>query len=204
MLNAAVPANLRATCNDPLLFITGPNMSGKTTYMKAAAVAVCLAQTGMGVPATKMRLSPFESILSGINTIDDLQQGYSYFLAEVRRVREALKTVSGGARALVLFDEMFKGTNVKDASDASLAVTRGFACCTNSVFLVSSHLVELVPDLERLPAVQTWYFDADLVDGVPHFSYQRQKGHSIQRLGMSLLAQEGVVQMLSELTAPEA
>jgi DNA mismatch repair protein MutS len=201
MLVAAVAADLSATCEDPLLFITGPNMSGKTTYMKAAAIAVYLAQTGMGVPATGMRLFPFESILSGINTTDDVQQGYSYFLAEVRRVKEALEMVAEGARALILFDEMFKGTNVKDAYDASLAVTRGFTCCRNSVFLVSSHLVELIDPLEELPTVQTWYFDADLVDGMPCFSHQRQKGHSNQRLGMSLLAQEGVVEMLSKISS---
>jgi DNA mismatch repair ATPase MutS len=64
------------------MFLTGPNMAGKSVYLKAAGIATYLAQLGMGVPARRFRLTPFACLFSGINTTDNVRLGQSYFFAE--------------------------------------------------------------------------------------------------------------------------
>ena len=198
-LERPVRNNLSVTAEQPLVFLTGPNMAGKTTYLRATALSVYLAQIGMGVPANEMRLSPFDEIVTGIHTFDSVRQGYSYFLSEVRRVKQAVGKLASGDRVLVIFDEMFRGTNVKDAYDASLAVVAGFARCRTSAILVSSHLAELVPALVGTLTAQTWYFEAEIRGGVPTYRYEMRPGSSAQRLGLLLLEQEGVFALLDRL-----
>ncbi len=183
-----------------LVFLTGPNMAGKSTYLKAAGVAVHLAQIGMGVPARSLRLTPFACLFSGINTTDNLRLGQSYFYREVRRVHEVAQILSEGVPAFVLFDEMFKGTNLKDASDACLAVLRGFAACERSAFMVASHIAELADGVEKLPGARFLHFGAEICQGQPHFDYQVHEGVSEQRLGMLILEREGVLERLAALS----
>lgn len=184
-----------------LVFLTGPNMAGKSTYLKAAGVAVYLAQLGMGVPARSLRLTPFQCLFSGINTTDNLRLGQSYFYREVRRVREVTDVLSEGASAFVLFDEMFKGTNLKDASDACLAVLSGFSACETSAFMVASHMAELAAGIEKLGGVQFLHFGAKLQGRKPAFDYQVRSGVSEQRPGMLILEREGVLSRLQQLQA---
>ncbi|MGI9181470.1 MAG: MutS-related protein [Longimicrobiaceae bacterium] len=187
--------DLRLDAGERLLFLTGPNMAGKTTYLKACALAVYLAHLGMGVPAERMRTTTFELLFSSITTTDNVRLGYSYFYSEVRRVREIAQLLREGRRSFVLFDEIFKGTNVKDALDASKAVLGGFARSSSSLFLVSSHLAELVEELRPLGSVALRYFDAELIEGKPVYSYRLQTGASAQRLGLLLLEQDGVIEL---------
>lgn len=184
-----------------LVFLTGPNMAGKSTYLKAAGVAVYLAQLGMGVPARSFRFTPFECLFSGINTTDNLRLGQSYFYREVRRVREVTDVLAEGTSAFVLFDEMFKGTNLKDASDACLAVLSGFAACETSAFMIASHIAELAVGIEKLSGVQLLQFGAKVQDRKPIFDYQVRDGVSEQRLGMLILEREGVLSRLQQLQA---
>ncbi|MEJ2186858.1 MAG: hypothetical protein P8Z36_13080 [Gemmatimonadota bacterium] len=184
-----------------VVFLTGPNMAGKTTYLKAAGTAVYLAHLGMGVPAERFRFTPMACLVSGLTTADSLTEGVSYFLAEARRVKQVARLLAEGVRAFVLFDEMFKGTNVKDALDACLRVIPGFARADGSVFLVSSHLVELAQELAGAPRITLRYFDARLRDGVPHFDYALKEGASAQRLGLTVLEGEGVFELLERIPA---
>src|SRR5262249_33715213 len=104
------------------LFLTGANMAGKSTFIRAVAVSVFLAHLGMGAPAASMRLSLFDGILSNINVVDNIAKGESYFFNEVQRIRDTLMKISGKKKWLVLIDELFKGTNVQDAMKCSTAV----------------------------------------------------------------------------------
>jgi DNA mismatch repair ATPase MutS len=199
LVEAAVGNPLHLHSGARLVFLTGPNMAGKSTYLKAAGVAVHLAQLGMGVPARSFQLTPFGCLFSGINTADDLRLGQSYFYREVRRVREAAEILADGTAAFVLFDEMFKGTNLKDASDACLAVLRGFAACQNSAFLVASHLAELATGIEALPGATFLHVGAQIRGDEPAFDYRVRAGVSEQRLGMLILEREGVLERLAAL-----
>ena len=199
LLDHPIANRLDISSDRQLIFLTGPNMAGKSTYLKATGVAVFLAQMGMGVPARQFRLAPFTSLFSGIDTTDNLRLGQSYFYREVRRVRDAADLLARGEQALVIFDEMFKGTNLKDASDACLEVLSAFAACSGSAFLVASHLAELAAGLRTLHGIRFLHFAGEVNDEQVRFDYQLREGVSEQRLGMLILERDGVLERLRRL-----
>lgn len=178
------------------LFLTGPNMAGKTTYMKSLGVAAYLAHIGMAVPARSFRMTRLDGIASSLNVNDNLTAGYSFFYAEVRRVKTVAEALRRDRRLLVLFDELFKGTNVKDALDGSRMVVEGFERWEDSCFVLSSHLIELAEEIEGHPPVVFRCFESEVVDGKPHFSYRLRDGISTDRLGLLILRNEGVPDLL--------
>jgi DNA mismatch repair ATPase MutS len=182
-----------------LVFLTGPNMAGKTTYLKAVTVSALLAHVGMGVPAERLRFSPLDAVYSSLSPEENLLEGLSYFMAEVRRVREVAAAVAGKKKALVVFDEVFRGTNVKDALDASRLVIRGLAKSRNSGFIFASHLVELADGLAGDPAIQFAHFDGQIRNDQAWYEFRLKDGVSRQRFGLQLLQQEEVPQILESI-----
>jgi DNA mismatch repair ATPase MutS len=181
------------------LFLTGANMGGKSTFIKAVGVAVYLAHTGMAVPAQEMELSLFDGLLSNINVMDNLVQGESYFYNEVQRIRKTVDKISDGKNWLILIDELFKGTNVQDAMKCSSTVIEGLLKIKNSLFILSTHLYEIGEDLKKFPNIQFKYFETSVINGQLYFSYQLKEGISNDRLGYLILKREGVVDMLEKL-----
>jgi DNA mismatch repair ATPase MutS len=106
------------------IFLTGANMAGKSTFIKAVGCAVFLAHLGMGVPAQEMELSIFDGLLSNINVVDNIIKGESYFFNEVQRIRNTILKINDKGKWLVLIDELFKGTNVQDAMKCSSTVIK--------------------------------------------------------------------------------
>jgi len=190
---------VRLTGGEPMVFLTGPNMAGKTTYLRAVGLVVLLAQVGMGVPADAARLTPVEALFSSLNPADNLRAGLSYFLAEVLRVKAAASLLAEGKRALVLFDEVFKGTNVKDALEASAEVILGFARARRSGFVFSSHLAELAETLATNPSIRFCYFDGEILRGVPHYGYALKEGVSDKRFGLILLRQARIPELIDRI-----
>ena len=181
------------------LFLTGANMGGKSTFIKAVGVSVYLAHTGMGVPAQQMELSLFDGLLSNINVVDNLVQGESYFFNEVQRIRKTVDKISDGKKWLILIDELFKGTNVQDAMKCSSTVIEGLLKIKSSLFILSTHLYEIGEDLRRFRNIQFKYFETAVTNGQLYFSYQLKDGISNDRLGYLILKREGVVDMLEKL-----
>jgi len=181
------------------LFLTGANMAGKSTFIKAAGLAVYLAHIGMGVPAKKLELSYFDGLLSNIQVEDNIIQGESYFFNEVQRIRKTIEKISDGKKWLILIDELFKGTNVQDAMKCSSAVIEGLLKMKNVLFVLSTHLYEIGEGLKRFPNIQFRYFETGVKNGQLLFSYQMKEGVSNDRLGYLILKREGVVDMLEKL-----
>ncbi|MGD2121594.1 MAG: hypothetical protein PVJ76_07610 [Gemmatimonadota bacterium] len=200
-LEDAVGNPVRMSDQERLVFLTGPNMAGKTTYLRAVAIAAFLAHLGMGVPASCFRISTLDSIYSSLSPEEDLRAGLSYFMAEVRRVRHIAEALARGERAFVVIDEVFRGTNVKDALDASGMAIRGFARSRTGGFIVLSHLVELADDLKALPEVRFAHFDGEIREGLASYQFRLKDGVSNQRFGLVLLEQEGVPELLDSLEA---
>ncbi len=196
-----VPNPARLSGGEPMVFLTGPNMAGKTTYLRAVALVVLLGQIGMGVPARRARFTPVEALLTSLNPADNLRAGLSYFLAEVMRVKAAASILAAGSRSLILFDEVFKGTNVRDALDASAEVILGFAKARRSGFIFSSHLAELAAVLKSNPAIRFCYFDGDIVQDTARYTYELRDGVSDKRLGLVLLRQAGVPDLIDRISA---
>lgn len=181
------------------LFLTGANMAGKSTFIKAVGVAVYLAHTGMGVPAQHMQLTLFNGLLSNINVVDNIIQGESYFYNEVQRIKKTIEKINDGKKWLILIDELFKGTNVQDAMKCSSTVIEGLRKMHNSLFILSTHLYEIGDALKVYPNIQFKYFETSVVNDQLQFSYQLKEGVSNDRLGYLILKREGVVEMLEKL-----
>jgi DNA mismatch repair protein MutS len=181
------------------LFLTGANMAGKSTLIKAVGSAVFLAHIGMGVPVKEMELSLFDGLLSNINVSDNIAKGESYFFNEVQRIKNTIYKINDGKKWLVLIDELFKGTNVQDAMKCSLAVIRGLIKIKNSLFILSTHLYEIGEELKDHSNISFKYFETNVTDDQLQFSYQLKEGISNDRIGYVILRREKVVEMLEKL-----
>lgn len=199
LLASPIPYDISLDRKGNFLFLTGANMAGKSTFIKAVGVAVFLAHTGMGVPAKEMQLSVFDGLLSNINVMDNIAKGESYFFNEVQRIKATVTKVNDGRKWLILIDELFKGTNVQDAMKCSLAVIEGLLKIKNSLFILSTHLYEIGEELKNHPNIHFNYFETTVEDGQLSFSYQLKDGISNDRLGYLILKREGVVKMLEDL-----
>ncbi|MBM3441269.1 MAG: DNA mismatch repair protein MutS [Bacteroidetes bacterium] len=199
LLSHPVPYDICMDAQAHFIFLTGANMAGKSTCIKAVGLATFLAHLGMGVPAQRMRLSVFDGILSNINVSDNIAKGESYFYNEVHRIRQTIETIRDGRRWLVLIDEIFKGTNIQDAMKCSLAVIRGLLRIRQTLFILSTHLYEIGEDLKDEPTIRFRHFQTSIIDDQLTFHYQLREGISQDRFGYLLLQQEGVVGLLEAL-----
>jgi len=126
-LNNPTVNDIAFSLDKNVCFITGTNMSGKSTLLKAVGVAVYLSQLGFPVPAAEMQTTVFDGLITTINLSDDIDDGHSHFYKEVLRVKKVAEMINFSQSRFVIFDELFRGTNVKDAYDASLAIIAAFA-----------------------------------------------------------------------------
>ncbi|MFN5135100.1 MAG: MutS-related protein [Chitinophagaceae bacterium] len=181
------------------IFLTGANMAGKSTFIKAVGCAVYLAHVGMGVPAHSMQLSVFDGLLSNIQVQDNIVKGESYFFNEVQRIKNTVLKITDGRKWLVLIDELFKGTNIQDAMHCSSTVIKGLLKIKNSLFILSTHLYEIGDELKVYPNIAFRYFETTATAEQLQFSYQLKEGISNDRFGYLILKKEKVVEMLERL-----
>lgn len=196
LLAAPVKNTLALDPNDNVLLLTGPNMSGKSTLLKALGLCVYLAHAGLGVPAAAARLPFYSSIVVAINLADSLSGGYSHFLAEIRNLKAVLEAAQGPDRVFAVFDELFRGTNVDDALDITRATVAGLAAFPRSCFLISTHLLQLESQLPAQPGRRTFCIECTLQNGLPVFSYRLQPGWSSLKIGRILFDKEGLPELL--------
>jgi DNA mismatch repair ATPase MutS len=185
-------------------FVTGPNMAGKSTFLKAIAVAEFLAHTGAGVPAASMDFVPVATLFSSVHITDNLTAGESFYLAEVRRIGALAAALADHSTALAVIDEPFRGTNVHDAAEATVAIITRLAAHPAALIFVASHLGEVVPTIATDPRIALLSFAADVTGDQPRFDYRVRRGVNQQRLGMTLLRQEGVLDRLDRAVARTA
>ena len=191
-----VPCDFELGKNKNLCFLTGPNMAGKSTFLKAVALTIYLAHIGFPVPSKDCTLSVFNGLFTTINLSDDIEIGYSHYYSEVKRVKEIATQIKEQKNLLIIFDELFRGTNVKDACDAGLLVTKGFLNSKKSLFLISSHITEIGEELESEKCVDLKYFESRLDGDVPVNTYQIKEGISNERHGLAIVNREGIAEIL--------
>lgn len=192
--------NLDRTSN--FLFLTGANMAGKSTFIKAIGVAAFLAHIGMGVPATRMKLTFFDGLLSNIQVEDNIFLGESYFFNEVQRIKKTILKINDGRHWLILIDELFKGTNFQDAQHCSAIVIEGLIKMRGSLFVLSTHLYELAETLKMHPNISFKYFETFVDNEIPRYSYLLKEGVSNDRLGFLILKREKVLELLDQIKSP--
>jgi DNA mismatch repair ATPase MutS len=199
LLKEPIPYDVFMNKESNFIFLTGANMAGKSTFIKAVGAAVYLAHLGMGVPAKEMELSVFDGLLSNINVMDNIAKGESYFFNEVQRIRNTIIKINDKRKWLVLIDELFKGTNVQDAMKCSSTVIKGLMKIRSSLFILSTHLYEIGNELKEYPNISFRYFETSVEDEQLRFSYQLKEGISNDRLGYLILKREKVVELLESL-----
>ncbi|MBE6145164.1 MAG: DNA mismatch repair protein MutS [Firmicutes bacterium] len=155
------------------LLITGPNMSGKSTYMRQLAIIIIMAQIGSFVPAKSAKLPIFDKIFTRIGASDDLVSGESTFMVEMMEARNAL--VNATSDSLILFDELGRGTATYDGMSLAQAileyVNKDIKCKT----LFSTHYHELTA-LESLSGIKNVHVEAYEKDGNVTFLHKVKDG----------------------------
>ena len=174
-------------------------MAGKSTFLKALGISVYLAHIGFPVPAKSMKLSVLSGLCTTINMSDNLSSGYSHFYAEVMRVKDVAERLKTNKNMLVLFDELFRGTNVKDAYDGTLAVVSALAQIRSSFFVVSTHIVEVTKELQKNSNIRFCYFEIQEENGDPVYTYKLHEGVSDVRLGMYIIRKEGLIELINNI-----
>ncbi|WEK37510.1 MAG: DNA mismatch repair protein [Candidatus Pseudobacter hemicellulosilyticus] len=196
-LEKAVANDLSFQGSSNVLFLTGANMAGKSTIMKSTGILLYLAHMGFPVAAESLDFSVLDGLYSSVNVPDDLSQGYSHFYAEVLRVKKVAQEVDSGKNLFVIFDELFKGTNVKDAFDATLAVTVAFAQFPNCFYIISTHIIEVGEELKKVGDNIQFGFMPTVMEGhLPRYTYRMQPGITEDRQGMIIIENEGILEML--------
>ncbi len=153
-----VPNNARLDCDENRMqIITGPNMAGKSTYMRQVALIVIMAQMGSFVPASACRVGVCDAVFTRVGASDELSQGRSTFMVEMNEVAEILK--SSGRKSLVILDEIGRGTSTFDGMSIAQAVLEfiadkdnGPACKT----LFATHYHELTELENALDGVKNY------------------------------------------------
>lgn len=199
LIENAVPYQVEINETKNLCFLTGPNMAGKSTFLKSVGVAIYLSHLGFPVPANKMETTIYNGLITTINLSDNMNRGYSHFYSEVKRVKEAALKIKEKGKMLVIFDELFRGTNVKDAFDASLLIIRSFSRIKDCSFYISTHITEIAKEIEHIGSVQFRYLESELVDEKPIYSYRLLNGVSHERLGMLILKNEKIIDILNSI-----
>ncbi len=181
------------------LFLTGANMSGKSTFIRALGIAAILSHLGMGVPAQALQISFLEGIISNIQVEDDIIKGESYFFAEVNRMKVAAEKLSLKRYHLVLMDELFKGTNVHDAYECTQAVIEGLLHHKDNLMALSTHLYELAHKMQTDARLNFRYFYTEMLANDSYrFTYQLKPGVSNDRIGFLVMKKEGVLDLLTK------
>jgi len=153
MTGEFVPNDLSADPNQhQLLLITGPNMAGKSTYLRQVALTVIMAQMGSFVPATEARIGLIDRVLTRIGARDELRRGESTFMVEMRETARLLQGLS--ERSLLLLDEVGRGTSTFDGLAIAWAVAEYLHDSTRAKVLFATHFHELTELARERPRVK--------------------------------------------------
>lgn len=156
------------------LLITGPNMSGKSTYMRELAIIIIMAQMGSFVPAAEANLPIFDSIYTRIGASDDLVSGESTFMVEMIEAKNAIVNATGNS--LILFDELGRGTATFDGMSLARAILEYVNLKIKCKTLFSTHYHELTDLSDTIPSIKNVHVDAIEEDGKVTFLHKVKEG----------------------------
>jgi DNA mismatch repair protein MutS len=184
-------------CNDThieakqsLLMLTGPNMGGKSTYMRQTAIIVLMAYMGSFVPAAKATLGPVDRIFTRIGASDDISSGRSTFMVEMTEAATILNHASSSS--LVLIDEMGRGTSTFDGLALAQACAWDLANRIGCYCLFSTHYFELTKLAEQSEKIRNIHLDALLQNDTIIFLYQIKQGACDQSYGIDVAKLAGL------------
>ncbi|TDO10732.1 DNA mismatch repair protein MutS [Bacillus subtilis] len=177
-----VPNNCMMGDNRQMLLITGPNMSGKSTYMRQIALISIMAQIGCFVPAKKAVLPIFDQIFTRIGAADDLISGQSTFMVEMLEAKNAI--VNATKNSLILFDEIGRGTSTYDGMALAQAIIEYVHDHIGAKTLFSTHYHELTVLEDKLHQLKNVHVRAEEYNGTVVFLHQIKEGAADKSYGI--------------------
>ena len=173
-----------------MLVVTGPNMGGKSTYMRQTALIVILAYAGSFVPAKRAIIGPIDGIFTRIGASDDLSAGQSTFMVEMTETANILHNASSSS--LVLLDEIGRGTSTYDGLALAMAVAHAMAQGVQSFTLFSTHYFELTALADNLKTVHNVHLSAMEHNRKVVFLHSVKEGPASQSYGIHVARLAGV------------
>ncbi len=185
-----VPNDLQLDADRRLLVITGPNMGGKSTFMRQVALIVLMAHAGSFVPADLARIGPVDRIFTRIGSRDDLASGQSTFMVEMTETANILHNAT--AASLVLMDEIGRGTSTYDGLSLARACAEHLARQTRALTLFATHYFELTRLADGVPGVANIHLDAAEYGERLVFLHTVKEGPANRSYGLQVAALAGV------------
>jgi len=179
-----VPNDLTMLNNDLIMLITGPNMGGKSTFMRQTALISIMAQIGSFVPCTSANLPLYDQIFTRIGATDDISAGESTFMVEMNEVNYALQNAT--YNSLILFDEVGRGTATFDGmalAQSIIEYLHNHTCCKT---LFSTHYHELTSLEESLPNLRNLHVEAISENNTIIFMHKVKEGPTDQSYGINV------------------
>ena len=193
-VDSFIPNDVGLSATRRLLVITGPNMGGKSTYMRQTAVIALLAYCGIFVPAARATLGPLDAIYTRIGAADDLAGGRSTFMVEMTEAAYILNRAS--AQSLVLIDEIGRGTSTFDGLALAWAIAHRLAAQNRSLTLFATHYFELTALPSEIDGCANVHFDAVETRGRQGagivFLHQVEEGAANRSYGLQVAKLAGV------------
>ncbi len=173
-----------------MLIITGPNMGGKSTYMRQTALIALLAYIGSYVPAQKVEIGPIDRIFTRVGAADDLASGRSTFMVEMTETANILHNAT--EHSLVLMDEIGRGTSTYDGLSLAWACAENLANKIKALTLFATHYFELTQLPEKMEGVANVHLDALEHGDTIAFMHSVQDGAASKSYGLAVAALAGV------------
>ncbi|UTJ48309.1 DNA mismatch repair protein MutS [Atlantibacter subterranea] len=191
VLNEPFIANpLALSTQRRMLIITGPNMGGKSTYMRQTALIVLMAYIGSFVPATQAEIGPVDRIFTRVGAADDLASGRSTFMVEMTETANILHNAT--EHSLVLMDEIGRGTSTYDGLSLAWACAENLANRIKAFTLFATHYFELTTLPEKMEGVANVHLDAIEHGDTIAFMHSVQDGAASKSYGLAVAALAGV------------
>lgn len=185
-----VANSLHMDKSNNVLLITGPNMGGKSTYMRQTALIVIMAQIGCFVPCSSCKMPLFDKIFTRIGASDDILSGQSTFMVEMSEANRALQEASD--KSLILFDEIGRGTSTYDGMALAQAMIEYIATCIHAKTIFSTHYHELTMLSNNLDSVRNVHVVVKEANDEVTFLYKIADGAAGQSYGINVARLAGL------------
>ena len=185
-----IPNPLNMNTQQRTMVITGPNMGGKSTFMRQTALIVLMAYIGSYVPAEQAEIGPVDKIFTRIGASDDLASGRSTFMVEMTETANILHNAT--PYSLVLMDEIGRGTSTYDGLSLAWACAEYLATQLNAFTLFATHYFELTELANQLDGVSNLHLDAVEHDDTIRFMHTVESGAASKSYGLQVAQLAGV------------
>ncbi len=198
------PNNTKLDDKQRMMLLTGPNMSGKSTYMKQVALISILARIGSPVPAEEAKIGIIDRIFTRIGAADDLAGGRSTFMVEMTEAARILHESTN--QSLVLLDEIGRGTSTSDGLALAIAIATELSQCNKALCLFATHYFEITELEKTLDGVNNFHISTEENEEQIIFLYELKKGPASKSFGLKVAKLAGipmsVLQRAKNITIP--